>query len=641
MSNLDFINEIFDASTQGSTGQPLQTQVLSALASRYEAVVAVIWEDDGATFVPEYQLQLEHDEIPELKFSASEHDEILRGSLGPKPKVLHDVTDDSKWILGLVSYESSTTIHVVELLLPIESRTESLLVDDLALVSKVLRDYHNPNPGRVSEVPTAVEDTSEFAELVHQSIDFRETSDVVANELRRVLDVDRVSVLKKKRDKWVVQSVSGQVSVNRRSGMIRRMERLACRCLLTGQGFFHPSNTGVPPQIGDSLEDYLEHTEIRTLSISPVFHHEKHHDRKLAENPNAVRSTVIAGIVVENYRAAVEQREFEREAKGPLAVAGLALRNAHEHQRLLLYPVWRYLGKTKVVMAARNIRTSLLVLFAVVVIALCLGLIPAKFNVVAKGVLVPAERRNVFAELQGIVVDVPVSHQSMVETDQTLVRLINEDLDFELEQVSGEILELRQRLASIQAERIANSGQRTDQESNVKGIQTQLESLVRLHGTLKAKSNRLNVVSPISGEVITWDLEDRLLNRPVQPGELLVEIANVDGEWELIVDIPSRKAGHVLRAKNSLGQLSVVYAIASEPGVWRTGEVIAIEGSARLQPDQTQTITMRVKIELDDVEYSANTGVVAKINCGTRSLGYVWCHDAWEYVQENIIFRIW
>ena len=49
-------------------------------------------------------------------------------------------------------------------------------------------------------------------------------------------------------------------------------------------------------------------------------------------------------------------------------------------------------------------------------------------------------------------------------------------------------------------------------------------------------------------------------------------------------------------------------------------------------------------INKDDVEkykldITKGAEVSAKIDCGRRSLGYVWFHDVLEFIQTKILFR--
>ena len=58
--------------------------------------------------------------------------------------------------------------------------------------------------------------------------------------------------------------------------------------------------------------------------------------------------------------------------------------------------------------------------------------------------------------------------------------------------------------------------------------------------------------SPVAGQVITWDLYNRLNQRPVERGQLLLQIADPENEWQLELKVPDDRIGHVIRAQNAL-----------------------------------------------------------------------------------------
>ena len=51
---------------------------------------------------------------------------------------------------------------------------------------------------------------------------------------------------------------------------------------------------------------------------------------------------------------------------------------------------------------------------------------------------------------------------------------------------------------------------------------------------LDQKKEKLQIRSPIDGRVVTWNVEDRLLDRPVNRGENLLEVADPTrtGSWK-------------------------------------------------------------------------------------------------------------
>ena len=66
-----------------------------------------------------------------------------------------------------------------------------------------------------------------------------------------------------------------------------------------------------------------------------------------------------------------------------------------------------------------------------------------------------------------------------------------------------------------------------------------------------------------------------------------------------------------------------------------------IQEKAEVQGEEGNTVLVRVKINKDELEIepSKGVGVSAKIDCGKRSLGYVWFHDVIEFVQTKILFK--
>ena len=61
----------------------------------------------------------------------------------------------------------------------------------------------------------------------------------------------------------------------------------------------------------------------------------------------------------------------------------------------------------------------------------------------------------------------------------------------------------------------------------------------------------LEVYSPIDGQIVTWDLKNRLEGRPVQRGPALLRVANPEGDWELDLHMPEDRMGHIARARNA------------------------------------------------------------------------------------------
>jgi hypothetical protein len=106
--------------------------------------------------------------------------------------------------------------------------------------------------------------------------------------------------------------------------------------------------------------------------------------------------------------------------------------------------------------------------------------------------------------------------------------------------------------------------------------------------------------------------------------------------------MPEDRMGHIKRAQKQLGpDLTVDYKLESDPGHTLQGKVMEIEEAAHVEGEEGNIVLVRVAINRDDLpqEIRPGAGVSAKIDCGQRSLGYVWFHDVIEFVQKKILFK--
>ena len=135
--------------------------------------------------------------------------------------------------------------------------------------------------------------------------------------------------------------------------------------------------------------------------------------------------------------------------------------------------------------------------------------------------------------------------------------------------------------------------------------------------------------SPLDGQALTWNLQELLDARPVQRGQALLTVADLDGPWELELHVPDHRAGHVLAAREALrADLDVSFALAAEPGTVYQGHIEDVALSTELDEADGATVLVTVAFDRDEVQgLRPGATVMARIHCGRRSLGYVWLHD--------------
>ena len=134
----------------------------------------------------------------------------------------------------------------------------------------------------------------------------------------------------------------------------------------------------------------------------------------------------------------------------------------------------------------------------------------------------------------------------------------------------------------------------------------------------------------------------------LQKGQVLLNVADKTGPWELEIHLPDDRLGHVNRAyaeaRAAGRELEVDYILATDPGTRHIGTVKEIHEQAEVRGEQGNTVLLRITIDPsrhEKEELGAGASVTARINCGKRPLGYVIFHDLVAFIQQHILFRFW
>ncbi len=512
---------------------------------------------------------------------------------------------------------------------------------------------------------TALAQVDQFSRSVHETLDPIATAFVLANEARRIIGCDRVSVLIKRGRTLRIEAVSGQDSVERRATAVQSLEALVRVVARAGEPLWHPEpGRELPPQIEEELDAYIDESHATALAIIPL---EKPRPTPVVK-PGGVDAVAVAkaeaaprqapepiGAVVAEW---FQSSSFEggRRARVELVAdhGKIAVANALAHTSLPFYGVINLLGKSKLLTTARNLPKTVLAAVAATAAVAALVFVPAELRLEAMGSLEPVHHQEVFAKIDGVVerVEKGVEHGETGEEGQLLATLRNTDLEVAITDVLGRKTSSEEQLVATQRSLLADTKLSEDERTRLQGRAAQLrreigslESQIRLYDT---KKKDLQVKSPITGVITTWQVRDKLLLRPVQTGQALMSVADVKGPWELEVHLPDDRLGHVNRAweqaKKAGRPLEVDYIVATDPGTRHRGVVRDIHEQAEVRGEKGNTVLVRVEIETEkheEEELGAGATVTARIACGKRPLGYVWFHDVLAFIQTQILFRLW
>ncbi|HUT93152.1 MAG TPA: biotin/lipoyl-binding protein, partial [Thermoguttaceae bacterium] len=301
----------------------------------------------------------------------------------------------------------------------------------------------------------------DFARGVHASLDPRDTAYTIANDGRRLIECDRVSVAIRKGRRCHVEAVSGQDLFDKRSNTVRLLGKLATVVVASEEPVWYTGDTSnLPPQVEDAMQEYVDESHSKTVAVlplrrpQPVGEEEEDPDKRLEPEPP------IGALIVEQIEDVRVPQKMVQRVEVVCEHSSIALANSLEHNNLFLMPLWRTLGKVRWVVKGRTLpKTVAVVILIFALLAAMVGL-PWGFKMQANGSLEPVEQREVFAEIDGVVEEVLVKHADTVENGQLLVRLQNTDLEIMIKKHLSELAAIRDRIASLVTDRSAASGQR-------------------------------------------------------------------------------------------------------------------------------------------------------------------------------------
>jgi multidrug efflux pump subunit AcrA (membrane-fusion protein) len=397
----------------------------------------------------------------------------------------------------------------------------------------------------------------DFARTVHASLDPREAAYTIANEGRRLIECDRLSVAIRKGKKCVVEAISGQDLFDKRSNIVRMLNHLATAVVATGEAVWYTGDTrDMAPQVEEAVQEYVDEAHSKLVAVLPLARSapldEEDDPTKRDEADGPIGALIIEQIEDSRVSGALVQR-----GEVVSRHSSTALANALEHQNLFLMPVWRALGKTRWVVQSRTLPKTLSIVGAVLLVLLVLIVWPARFTLESKGSLEPVVRQDVFAGIDGVVKELDCSHNDIVPKGKTLVQLRNTDLEVALTDVEGQRMANEEQLINKQRwlseEKKLNDEQKYQLAGDLAELLQKKQTLDAQWQLYKAKEKELDIKSPLNGLVVTWDLQNRLpIGRPVQRGQVLLRVADPEGPWQLELRMPEQRMGHIVKYQKKM-----------------------------------------------------------------------------------------
>lgn len=534
-------------------------------------------------------------------------------------------------------------------------------------MTKLIGDWHQSHTlQQVSTRQEMWQQSDQFARLVHDNLDIRDTAYTIANEGRRLIECDRVSVAVLKGGKAKVVAISGQDSIESRSNIVQSLNNLATRVVKSGEPLWYDGSTeDLPPQLEEAIEDYVDLSHGRTVTVLPIRQPERktEGDMLAARNESSEtrqRREIIGALIVEQIETQLSKPVLEGRVDLVYEHACRAMSNSLAHSNIFFMPVWRFLDRALWMFRGSALPKTLGILGVIAIALIAMFIVQIDFKLKGNGELKPTEEKHVFAHANGNVEEVYVRHGDFVKAGQPLVRMRDDDLSKEIVNLEDQIMQAAQRVenrtrtltldASIltPSERERLTQEKIEAETTLKGLETQLQ----LARQMEAKMVR---TSPIDGVVMTWDVERMLNRRPVVMGQVLMTIADKEKDWEVEVLLPEKRMSYLLQAfedemaKNpSVANpqqlvLPVDFIMMTDPSKSYSGKLsyAGVSGRAELNAEDGPVVKLRCNPDPESLQaLSRNPGarVIAKVKAGRRSAAFVWFHEVVEWVRAYLLF---
>lgn len=486
------------------------------------------------------------------------------------------------------------------------------------------------------------EEVDQFVLQLHRSLDLTEVGATVVNDGRQLLNADRVSLAMQYGKKTVITAINGQDKVNKRANTVRLLSNLSNKVLSMRETFIYSGSVdAIPPQIEEPLADYLQESGTRMIMIVPLFEPDKmikNDEEALGGRKSDVPKKLIGGLIVEQITDSQPRPHLENHAELLSGHIATGIANSRSYESIFLMPFWRFIGRCFAALRGKTLVKTLIILAVLIAVGITLALVPYDYRVSCDGRLMPTIQREVFTNWEGEVVDIHVESGQRVKKGDLLVEIRNDELKAEVLGVKNELRGLALQLQATVANLQAGNDKRPNKDIiELRGksneLRTQIFGLKKHLEILEGRLEKLNVKAPIDGVVTTFQIEQLLKDRPVQRGELLLEIMDDTGPWQLELDVEEKRMGHILKAMDRKGDtdLPVEFILATSNELSYEGEVTEISTRANTSEESgsiVETYATFEKEKLPSLRIGAE--VSAKIDCGQRSLFYVLFGDVVE-----------
>ncbi|WP_237227704.1 HlyD family efflux transporter periplasmic adaptor subunit [Rubinisphaera sp. JC750] len=272
--------------------------------------------------------------------------------------------------------------------------------------------------------------------------------------------------------------------------------------------------------------------------------------------------------------------------------------------------------------------------------------VPIPLVIEAEGQFWPASRANVYAPEDGVIEadQLQLPANGVVEAEQPLLTMTSRELELQLSQLDGQLATVNEQIRSLRNTRperpfVDDPRQTSDRDVSIRlaELTARQEGLQAERELLQDRLASLTVLSPLGGQILTWDPRLKLSGRPVARGQQLLAIGDTAGDWEVLADIAAEDLQLFKQGMEKRHRAVQLKTLGMGPERYR-GQLSELADV--LHQTEAGRLAARSEFELiDDLEgVTPGQRVTVQVNAGYYPAGYVWFRHAWEAIR---LFFTW
>jgi hypothetical protein len=670
------------------------SEMLKRLLETLAAPAGVVWaRTPQGNLQMQYQINLKEIGLDQSEEARASHEELLRQSMS-QPRPFHVpprsgvAREDGKPQAGnltnyllliapiIVNQQCAGLIEVWQNGNRPPQATTGYLQFMTYMAELSSRYQRNQVMGQLTGQQQVWTQLETFARQVHASLHPTEVAYQVANEGRRLIECDRVSVaVRQYGSKARIEAVSGADVVERRSNLIRLMQKLSEEVIKWGEklSFSGTRDDSLPPKVLTALDGYLAESNSKLLVVQPL-----RDERESGKRPPR------SALVMECFEPPAEPQQLIARLDVVCRHATPALYNAVEHRRIPGRWVWQPLAKVQDGIGGKAKAITAVVVGLLSFLVALLFFMPYELEMDCTGKLLPWARRVVYAPTAGQIIEFKVNPQEKVNEKTELAVLYSSELQKRLLELEAAIQGTHQERQTADwirtlAKTPANKeqGGNSSADDGMKRIiekrkKEEFDEFIIHNHANPGKFGEFYLIAPeFTAEerekvgrrewtVLTGNFNDEWLGRTAKPSDPILKLGAKDGPWEIELRIPQKHISQILKAfeyNTGSEALDVNFLLRSDPthkyrGILRRDRIASEAIPNRDEKDESEPeviayVTIddpsidpdyRLSRELSNQALTSGTEVRAKVRCGKHSMGYSLFYGVWEFIYEKVVF---